>query len=359
MAPVSAVHLRSWLVDAAGGLAGERGADVALRVELDPLDQTPVTTPDDDSDEVDGPVAVGRSPGAHSPGGAPAHQPRRVEPGRRRRRSLSLPGGGRGPVRRRRRERPVAGPAPGGARLGPARAAAPPAGAHRPRSRRRPPRRAAGRRGHPPAGHGGRGALAGRDPGRRPRAARLGRDRPGRRRGSRFRPEHARRVPLAGDAPRRAALRGGDRPAGRGEAGARSPARPLGGRRPGAARAPEGPSSAAAHRRPRLSARSSPARSTSTASAVAVVADGPLAELADRLAAITGAPEGELGVPARARRSTSSSARTRPVGSTWLHAMVDAGLGGCLADDMGLGKTLQVIALHLHRAAAKAEDRRS
>ena len=34
--------------------------------------------------------------------------------------------------------------------------------------------------------------------------------------------------------------------------------------------------------------------------------------------------------------------------------MCEPGLGGCLADDMGLGKTIQVIALHLHRAAAAA-----
>ena len=60
----------------------------------------------------------------------------------------------------------------------------------------------------------------------------------------------------------------------------------------------------------------------------------------------------------RARRAPPVSAidvELRPYqsrGVTWLHAMADAGLGGCLADDMGLGKTLQVIALHLHRAAA-------
>jgi superfamily II DNA or RNA helicase len=38
-------------------------------------------------------------------------------------------------------------------------------------------------------------------------------------------------------------------------------------------------------------------------------------------------------------------------GLTWLAAMTDLGLGGCLADDMGLGKTIQLIALHLHRRA--------
>ncbi len=38
-------------------------------------------------------------------------------------------------------------------------------------------------------------------------------------------------------------------------------------------------------------------------------------------------------------------------GLTWLAELTSMGLGACLADDMGLGKTLQVIALHLHRAA--------
>ncbi|GGO88275.1 helicase [Nocardioides phosphati] len=38
-------------------------------------------------------------------------------------------------------------------------------------------------------------------------------------------------------------------------------------------------------------------------------------------------------------------------GLTWLAELTSLGLGACLADDMGLGKTLQVIALHLHRAA--------
>ena len=38
-------------------------------------------------------------------------------------------------------------------------------------------------------------------------------------------------------------------------------------------------------------------------------------------------------------------------GLSWLAAMSDLGLGGCLADDMGLGKTIQLIALHLHRRA--------
>jgi SNF2 family DNA or RNA helicase len=41
-------------------------------------------------------------------------------------------------------------------------------------------------------------------------------------------------------------------------------------------------------------------------------------------------------------------------GLTWLAELTSLGLGACLADDMGLGKTVQVIALHLHRAAVAA-----
>ncbi len=86
---------------------------------------------------------------------------------------------------------------------------------------------------------------------------------------------------------------------------------------------------------------------------VAVVADGPIRALADRLAALTGAPQRDLGPPPGLARGVE----LRPYqerGVAWLDAMIRAGLGGCLADDMGLGKTLQVIALHLHRAAAAA-----
>ncbi len=82
---------------------------------------------------------------------------------------------------------------------------------------------------------------------------------------------------------------------------------------------------------------------------VPVVADGPLAGLAERLGALRAAP-GDLGVP----KGLASGVALRPYqarGVAWLDAMCEAGLGGCLADDMGLGKTLQVIALHLHRAA--------
>ncbi|MBO0805412.1 MAG: DEAD/DEAH box helicase [Nocardiopsaceae bacterium] len=83
---------------------------------------------------------------------------------------------------------------------------------------------------------------------------------------------------------------------------------------------------------------------------VELTADGPLADLADRIAGLgadpplTGAPDG-------------LAATLRPYqerGLAWLAGMCDAGLGGCLADDMGLGKTIQVIALHLHRRDLKA-----
>ncbi len=79
---------------------------------------------------------------------------------------------------------------------------------------------------------------------------------------------------------------------------------------------------------------------------VPVVAEGPLADLAERLAALADGSLPELGTP------DGLVAELRPYqyrGVAWLHEMAACGLGGCLADDMGLGKTLQVIALHLHR----------
>jgi hypothetical protein len=82
---------------------------------------------------------------------------------------------------------------------------------------------------------------------------------------------------------------------------------------------------------------------------VTVVADGPLADFAGQVARTAAAPP-ELTPP------PGLEATLRPYqqrGVAWLAAMCDAGLGGCLADDMGLGKTIQVIALHLHRRAAK------
>ena len=84
---------------------------------------------------------------------------------------------------------------------------------------------------------------------------------------------------------------------------------------------------------------------------IPVVAEGPLAALAERLRSLGGAPEDDLGAPP----GLAPDVALRPYqvrGVSWLSSMVGAGLGGCLADDMGLGKTVQVIALHLHRAAA-------
>jgi superfamily II DNA or RNA helicase len=83
---------------------------------------------------------------------------------------------------------------------------------------------------------------------------------------------------------------------------------------------------------------------------VTVVAEGPLADLAERVANIAAAPA-QLDAP------PGLVATLRPYqqrGVAWLAAMCEIGFGGCLADDMGLGKTIQVIALHLHRRAAGA-----
>jgi superfamily II DNA or RNA helicase len=83
---------------------------------------------------------------------------------------------------------------------------------------------------------------------------------------------------------------------------------------------------------------------------VDVVADGPLADFADRVANIASAPP-------RLETPPGLAATLRPYqqrGVAWMAGMCDVGLGGCLADDMGLGKTIQVIALHLHRRAEKA-----
>ncbi len=80
---------------------------------------------------------------------------------------------------------------------------------------------------------------------------------------------------------------------------------------------------------------------------VPVVAEGPLAELAERIATAAATPP-PLEPPA------DLVATLRPYqlrGVSWLAGMCELGLGGCLADDMGLGKTIQVIALHLHRRA--------
>jgi len=83
---------------------------------------------------------------------------------------------------------------------------------------------------------------------------------------------------------------------------------------------------------------------------VEMTAEGPLADLAGRIAGIASAP-----VPLKPPAGLTATLRPyQQRGLTWLAAMCDTGLGGCLADDMGLGKTIQVIALHLHRRDAKA-----
>jgi superfamily II DNA or RNA helicase len=83
---------------------------------------------------------------------------------------------------------------------------------------------------------------------------------------------------------------------------------------------------------------------------VTIVAEGPLADLAARVADVAS-------VPLPLDPPPGLAATLRPYqqrGLAWLAGMCDTGLGGCLADDMGLGKTIQVIALHLHRRDAKA-----
>ena len=83
---------------------------------------------------------------------------------------------------------------------------------------------------------------------------------------------------------------------------------------------------------------------------VTVVAEGPLADLAARVAGIASAP-----VPLEPPPGLLATLRPyQQRGLAWLAEMCAAGLGGCLADDMGLGKTIQVIALHLHRRDVKA-----
>jgi superfamily II DNA or RNA helicase len=83
---------------------------------------------------------------------------------------------------------------------------------------------------------------------------------------------------------------------------------------------------------------------------VEVVADGALADLAERITDLAAGPPA-IGTP------PGLEASLRPYqqrGVAWMAGMCDAGFGCCLADDMGLGKTIQVIALHLHRRARSA-----
>jgi len=85
---------------------------------------------------------------------------------------------------------------------------------------------------------------------------------------------------------------------------------------------------------------------------VDVVADGAIAEMAERLGRLSASTLPLLPPP------HGLVAELRPYqlrGLAWLAGMSELGLGGCLADDMGLGKTVQVIALHLHRL----EDRQA
>lgn len=77
---------------------------------------------------------------------------------------------------------------------------------------------------------------------------------------------------------------------------------------------------------------------------VEIEVEGPLADLATRLQAVSAVhereePDGLNGVLRPYQRR----------GLAWLVEMTDLGVGGCLADDMGLGKTIQLIAVHLHR----------
>ncbi|MDB5215083.1 MAG: SNF2-related protein, partial [Myxococcaceae bacterium] len=84
----------------------------------------------------------------------------------------------------------------------------------------------------------------------------------------------------------------------------------------------------------------------------AVVAEGTVAQLLERLRGAAAAPDG---APA------ALQAKLRPYqerGLAWLRTMAALGLGGCLADDMGLGKTIQILAFLLHRAEVKAGDPR-
>src|SRR5205823_4187626 len=81
---------------------------------------------------------------------------------------------------------------------------------------------------------------------------------------------------------------------------------------------------------------------------VAATVVGPVASLAEGLAAF----DHQADVP----QPPGLAATLRPYqrrGVAWMAALVQLGLGGCLADDMGLGKTVQVIALHLRRLATQ------
>ena len=75
-----------------------------------------------------------------------------------------------------------------------------------------------------------------------------------------------------------------------------------------------------------------------------VLVGASIGRLRDRVAGVVDAPLIE--VPEALQASLRDYQRR---GLTWLAALTELGLGGCLADDMGLGKTITLIALHLQR----------
>ena len=172
---------------------------------------------------------------------------------------------------------------------------------------------------------------------------------PGKADGGRVRARGAARFPLAAHARRGAARRRRDRRVGRGETAADQAAGPLGDARPGAA----GTAAPPARTRMRASEALGAVLAGSAeidGETVTVVAEGLLADLAAKIAALAS-------TPVQVEPPPGLAATLRPYqrrGLAWLAGMCEAGLGGCLADDMGLGKTIQVIALHLHRREAKA-----
>jgi SNF2 family DNA or RNA helicase len=87
--------------------------------------------------------------------------------------------------------------------------------------------------------------------------------------------------------------------------------------------------------------------------AVDVVAEGRLAEIAERLRRGAAAA---AALPPAGLRGTLRPYQERGLG--WLSMMAELGLGACLADDMGLGKTIQLLAFLLWRRAENPRDRR-
>jgi superfamily II DNA or RNA helicase len=84
-----------------------------------------------------------------------------------------------------------------------------------------------------------------------------------------------------------------------------------------------------------------------------VVAEGPLAQLVNRLR------EGPLQAEVSAPQDFTGTLRPyQERGLGWLSQMAQLHLGACLADDMGLGKTIQLLAFLLHRRETAPADRR-